>query len=43
MLALKQFAGSTINPADDATLYDSLLNHQIGVFEGVKVSVQGTN
>lgn len=43
MLTLKQFAGSTINPADDATLYDSLLNHQIGVFEGVKVSVQGTN
>ena len=43
MLTLKQFAGSTVNPADDAALYDSLLNHQIGVFEGVKVSVQGTN
>ena len=43
-LTLKQFAGSTVQPADDGLLYDFLLKNQSGTIFGLAVTnPSGTN
>ena len=43
MITLKQYNGSEITPADDATLYKGLLNGQNGIFSGCEVTVTSGN
>lgn len=42
-IELKQFAGSSVKPDDDARLYSFMLSNKTGVVEGIEVTHLGAN
>ena len=42
-IELKQFAGASVTPADDAKLYNFLLGDKTGIAEGIEVTYLGGN